>query len=188
VIKHKNILVLSPHTDDETLGCGGFINKLSKDNNIYVVCFSYCGLDVLKTEFNNAIKKLDSNISSQILDFKVRYFNRQDVLDKLIEFKKHLKPDVVICPSRYDIHQDHEVICNEAIRAFKDITILGYCHAWNTIGSSDLRLTIELDEANIRSKNLAMDEYNTQHHRDYFKDRSWISNKERLEVILWKYS
>jgi LmbE family N-acetylglucosaminyl deacetylase len=187
MIQHKNILVLAPHTDDETLGCGGFINKLSSDNMIHAVCFSYCGVYTLKTEFNNAIKKLDNNITSQILDFKVRYFNRQEVLDKLIEIKGQLNPDIIICPGRYDVHQDHEVVYNEAVRAFKDLTILGYCHAWNTIGLSDLRLTIDLDENNIVSKNLAMNEYKTQHHRDYFKDRSWIGNKERLEVILWRY-
>lgn len=187
MIAGKNILVLSPHTDDETLGCGGFINKLSKDNSIHVVCFSYCGLDILKAEFSSAIKKLDSDITSQILDFKVRYFNRQEVLDKLIEVKRQLNPEIIICPSSYDVHQDHEVIYNEATRAFKDLTVLGYCHAWNTIGLSDFRLTVDLDENNIKSKNLAMDEYKTQYHRDYFKDRSWISSKERLEVILWKY-
>ena len=28
----KNILILSPHADDEILGCGGFISKYSKLN------------------------------------------------------------------------------------------------------------------------------------------------------------
>ena len=29
-----NILIISPHLDDETLGCGGTILKYSKKNNI----------------------------------------------------------------------------------------------------------------------------------------------------------
>ena len=28
----KNILIISPHADDEILGCGGFISKYSKQN------------------------------------------------------------------------------------------------------------------------------------------------------------
>ena len=34
----KKILILSPHADDEILGCGGFISKYSKQNyQIYVL-------------------------------------------------------------------------------------------------------------------------------------------------------
>ena len=28
----KNVLIISPHADDEILGCGGFISKYSKKN------------------------------------------------------------------------------------------------------------------------------------------------------------
>lgn len=186
-IKNKNILILSPHTDDETLGCGGFINKLSKDNNINIICFSYCGKNILKEEFNNATKVLDKNVKTIVLEHKVRYFNRQEVLDDLIKYKKELNPDIIICPSSYDVHQDHLVIYNESVRAFKDRSILGYCHHWNIVGISDLRLIVKLNENNIKSKNMAMDKYQTQSERKYFKDRLWISDEEKFEVILWKY-
>ena len=29
----KKILIISPHADDEILGCGGFISKYSKNNH-----------------------------------------------------------------------------------------------------------------------------------------------------------
>lgn len=186
-IKDKKILVLSPHTDDETLGCGGFINKLSENNEIRFTCFSYCGLEELKDEYSRACDSLSGDSYREILDFKVRYFDRQEVLDKLIEIKKEFNPDVILCPSRYDIHQDHSVICNESIRAFKDKTILGYCHHWNVVGISDLRLTVDLDSSNIAAKHYAMDQYESQNQREYFINRSWINKQEKLEIITWRY-
>lgn len=189
MFKNKNILVLSPHTDDETLGCGGFINKLSKDNNIFFICFSFCDREELKDEYRSAIKILCDDIEPyyEILDFKVRYFDRQKVLDTLIKIKRQINPDVILCNSGYDIHQDHLTIHNESMRAFKDKTILGYCHHWNVIGKSDLRLIIDLDEDNIKSKNDAMNQYKSQFKREYFKDRQWINKQEKMEVILWRY-
>ena len=40
MVKKKNILVFAAHPDDEVLGCGGTISKLSKNYNINVVFFT----------------------------------------------------------------------------------------------------------------------------------------------------
>ena len=68
-------------------------------------------------------------------DFPVRYFHeyRQDILQILIDFRNNNNIDIVFCPNSRDCHQDHNVVYNEAVRAFKAITVFGYDMPWNNI-------------------------------------------------------
>ena len=56
---------------------------------------------------------------------------RQDILELLIELWEEWRPDAVFQPSLHDVHQDHQVIAAEGLRAFKRTTILGYEIPWN---------------------------------------------------------
>jgi len=66
-------------------------------------------------------------------NYPVREFpaHRQEILDELIKLKKQIQPDLVFLPNTRDIHQDHEVISREGIRAFKQCRLLGYELPWN---------------------------------------------------------
>ena len=66
-------------------------------------------------------------------DFDVRTFpdRRQDILELLIALWEEWRPDAVFQPSLHDIHQDHQVVAAEGLRAFKRTTILGYEIPWN---------------------------------------------------------
>lgn len=68
-------------------------------------------------------------------DFAVRKlsYSRQDVLEELVRLNRSLQPQMVFCPTLGDLHQDHSVVAQEALRAFKTKTILGYEVPWNTI-------------------------------------------------------
>ena len=71
--------------------------------------------------------------SLTVHDFEVRTFpeRRQDILELLIELWEEWRPDAVFQPSLHDVHQDHQVIAAEGLRAFKRTTILGYEIPWN---------------------------------------------------------
>ena len=43
------------------------------------------------------------------------------------------KIDLVVLPNSTDVHQDHQVINREGIRAFKHSSILGYELVWNNL-------------------------------------------------------
>ena len=66
-------------------------------------------------------------------DFDVRTFpdRRQEILELLIALWNDWQPDVVFQPSLHDVHQDHQTIAAEGLRAFKRTTILGYEIPWN---------------------------------------------------------
>lgn len=202
----KNVLVLAPHTDDGELGAGGFLHKLSAlGAKIHYVAFSTAqeslpeGLpdDTLSMEVKKAICHLGiSEIT--ILDYPVRNFYeyRQSILDDLIKIRNQSAFDLVLLPANSDIHQDHQVINHEGMRAFKNTTILGYELIWNSFNFSN-HLYVKLDEKNISRKIQALSEYKSQSHRAYMSEdfvRSLgytrglqINHKyaECFEVIRW---
>ena len=175
---NKKVLILAPHTDDGELGCGGTIAKLIEDgNDVYYAAFSACQLsvtkefpsDILITEVKQATAALGIRPENLILfDYQVRTFNfnRQDILDNMIQIKSKLKPHVVFMPSINDIHQDHYTISNEAMRAFKFSTIFNYELPWNNF-SFDSTCFFALEEKHLNKKIDALSLYRSQAHRNY---------------------
>lgn len=208
ISQFKTVLVLAPHTDDGEIGCGATINKLIEQGaEVHYVAFSaaeesvpeHLPCDILRTEVLNATEMLGispQNIS--VLNYKVRYFtsNRQEILEDLVQLNNKVKPDLVLLPSKSDIHQDHHVISTEGIRAFKRVTILGYEIPWNNF-SFNSTCFVCLEEKHLQAKINALKCYESQSHRSYVdKDfiKSWALTRgtqinkpyaELFEVIRW---
>ena len=178
----KRILILSPHTDDAELGCGGSISKfISQGHEILWVCFSTAEESLppgfrpnaLKYEFKEVLKFLGlQNKNSMILDYKVRKLAevRQEVLEKLVNIRKSFTPDIVVGPSLNDFHQDHGVVAHEMIRAFKtSCSILCYELPWNHV-EFKTQFFVKLDQSQIDSKLNMLKFYKTQlvAKRNYF--------------------
>lgn len=179
-IENKKVLVLAPHTDDGELGAGGAISRLIRSNSeITYVAFSTAEesvpigfpKDILKTEVRNATKRLGIQEENLIiLNYPVRKLNyhRQEILEELIELRKK-EFDIVFIPCLNDIHQDHSTIALEALRAFKNTTILGYELIWNNL-SFNTTCFIELEKRDIINKINALQEYKSQDKRDYMSE------------------
>ena len=179
----SKILVISPHTDDGEIGAGGSISMFIEEGvEVYYAAFSYCELsvlpeypvDILKSECKNAtnILGIDEN-KLFFLDFEVRSFpeNRQKILDALIKIKNEIHPDLILIPSSNDIHQDHQVIYSESLRAFKkESSIWGYEHPWNNLKFTT-DVFVSLDKRHIDKKIFALKEYKSQNLRSYFDDK-----------------
>lgn len=180
--KIKNALVLAPHTDDGELGAGGTISKLNELGvKITYVAFSTAKQSVPKTFKSNILKDevkeatiaLGIKPSNLILyDYEVRKlgYSRQNILEDLIKLKNKNSFDLVFIPSTNDIHQDHATIAQEGIRAFKNITILGYELIWNNI-NFNTACFIKLNKKHLNNKIKALSKYKSQSHRSYMQKK-----------------
>lgn len=207
-LKFENVLVLAPHTDDGELGAGGTIAKfIEQGSKVTYVAFSTAeqsvpeGLpkDVLRTEVKAATKTLGIQLENLIvLNFQVRKFNyvRQEILEELIKIRKSQKFDLVLIPSLKDIHQDHAVIAQEGVRAFKNTSILGYELIWNDL-QFDTTCFVKLEKRHVETKVAALSRYESQNMREYMSPEFiWSLAKMRgvqvnasyaecFEVIRW---
>lgn len=164
------ILLLSPHPDDIEFSMGGYLLKLRKDENneLAFMLFSHCGI---LDEFNKSLRVLQYNQATQYNGIElaeVRNFNksRQEILDMMIKVRDQFKPDIVFCPSMEDNHQDHQVIAQEAFRAFKFTTLIGYIQPHNL---TEIRpnFFVELSEQELQAKVDLISIYKSQAHRNY---------------------
>lgn len=209
----QNILILSPHTDDAELGAGGTIVRLLEEGkNILWVVFSSAEESLpngfppnsLVFEFKEAMAKIGLNQDNfKIYNFKVRYlsYNRQELLEELVKIRNNFIPDLVIGPSLHDFHQDHSIVANEMVRAFKTTaSIICYELPWNHI-NFDTQFFSKLELHHINKKVEVLKSYGSQYakKRHYFSDEfikglaatrgAQIETKyaEAFEVIRWIY-
>ena len=174
----KKVLVLAPHTDDGELGCGGTVARLLEEGSqVWFAVFSTCEesvpegypSDVLRREFLSVMDHYGiPRERVSIFDFPVRHFtaHRQEILEKMVALNRTIAPDLVLVPSLHDVHQDHHTIAEEAIRAFKRTSILGYEEPWNNLKFSN-QVYIILEERHLRSKIEAIACYQSQGRRPY---------------------
>jgi LmbE family N-acetylglucosaminyl deacetylase len=174
----RRALVLAPHTDDGEFGCGGTMARLVEAGAaVRYVAFSIAtrslppgfAPDTLAREVREATTELgisDANLT--VHDFDVRTFpeHRQEILELLIEIWNDWQPDAVFQPSLHDVHQDHQTIAQEGLRAFKRTTILGYEIPWNNFDFS-YQAYIALEKPHIERKVAALAKYASQQHRRY---------------------
>lgn len=204
----ERILVLAPHTDDGEFGCGGSIAKfIDEGKQVFYVAFSTAEKslpegwpkNILETEVKEATQRIGIPPTNLIIyKYEVRKLNyiRQEILEELVKIKKDLKPDLVFLPSSNDLHQDHTTVAAEGIRAFKQISILGYELPWNNI-TFHTQVFIKLNETHIQKKIHAIHAYNSQSQKEYASEdfiRSWAKTRgtqigtkyaETFEVTRW---
>jgi len=196
----QQVLILAPHTDDGEIGCGGTISRFVEEGkDVYYVAFSTARTSV-RPEFPDNILEIEVREATRSLgiapghliihDFAVRHFpdHRQAILQTLIDLRQQTQPDLILVPSPHDIHQDHQVIAAEGLRAFKQHTILGYEQPWNNI-VFETRCFIPLEQRHVARKVQALHCYKSQAFRAYLDSQFiWSLARTRGTQIEGRYA
>jgi N-acetylglucosamine malate deacetylase 1 len=166
-------LVLAPHTDDAELGCGGSIARFVESGiEVIAAAFSTAEQSLppgsspnrLRDEFFSATKLLGIPRGNAIVySYPVRRLSsyRQEVLEELTNLRRNINPEVVFLPSGNDLHQDHQVLHAEGVRAFKDVTVWGYDLPWNHVTFST-QAFVTLERRHVEAKWQALKCYESQ--------------------------
>ena len=129
-MKNK-ILVVAPHADDETLGCGGTLLKHKKNGDE----INWLLMTKLKKnkkynskvvkQKNNEIKMVNKaygfknffqlNFQPSSLDLE----NFEKIIDQINHYFNLIKPNILYLPFKNDIHTDHEVTFRACIALTK---------------------------------------------------------------------
>jgi len=115
------ILVISPHPDDETLGCGGTILK-HKDIGDKIYWLIITNIDIKNGWDKNAVKKRQKEIETVAgmydfektfkLDYptaKLDIIPVQEINKSISEVILEIEPEIIYLPNRSDVHTDHQI-------------------------------------------------------------------------------
>jgi len=130
--RYKNVLVLAAHPDDETLGCGGTIAKLSSlGSSVRLLTFT----DGIGSREPGQRTSQLSQVSNSLGIFEYKSFNFPDnkmdsvpLLDVVKKIESYVsdrafKPDLVLTHSPFCLNIDHRIVYNATITAFRGLNI-----------------------------------------------------------------
>ena len=124
----KKILILSPHADDEILGCGGFISRYSKEGhiiNILILTNANKGAPEIYSEkeivkIREEAKKANNFIGTKKLFFEnlpalnLNQYPTYKISNIINKYILSIKPEIILIPSSNDINDDHKIIFKAA--------------------------------------------------------------------------
>lgn len=126
-----NILIVSPHPDDETLGAGGTLLKYKNSGNkIFWLNitnmkeeYGYSG-EVIKDRKMQIEKvkmsySIDGYYDLELRPAHLEQYNSGDIIAQIASIIEDIKPEVLILPNRSDAHSDHKKVYDWCISCSK---------------------------------------------------------------------
>ena len=170
----KRVCFIGAHPDDIELGAGAMIARIAPLTELFCITLSDNQKNPLLSnvpqEQSRSLKLLGLDEKHVLLGkFETRRFphSRQEILEHLIEFNKKHQPDIVFTHTKSDLHQDHEVVTEEVLRAFRGTTVLGFDVIRSSHGFFPT-FFVEVSEVDVEKKIAALAEYKTYAGKYYF--------------------
>jgi len=170
----KRVLFLGAHPDDIELGCGALLHHIVNQTDVLCVTLSdnqrNPELQDVKGEHFESMAALEVPQDKIILGpFTTRVFpdSRQEILEYFLKLRRDFNPDLIFIHSKQDVHQDHNTMTDEALRAFRGITVLGFDVVRSSYGFFP-NFLVEVTEEDVNKKIEALSKYETYRDRYYF--------------------
>ena len=127
----SKVLVIAPHPDDETLGCGGALFKhKAEGDDIYWLIITGISQDGGWQE--KVVKKRDNEIDAvaekygfsdvfnlRLPPTKIDTLSVSDLIREISNVYKKVEPGIVYMPFSNDVHTDHQLIAKALQSTFK---------------------------------------------------------------------
>ncbi len=170
----KQVLFLGAHPDDIELGCGALLHHIVKQTDVLCVTLSdnqkNPDLQNVKSEHFASMAVLGVPREKIVFGpFTTRVFpdSRQEILEYFLGLRRDFNPDLIFVHSKQDVHQDHLTMTDEALRAFRGITVLGFDVVRSSYGFFP-HFLVEVTEEDMEKKIEALSCYETYRDRYYF--------------------
>jgi LmbE family N-acetylglucosaminyl deacetylase len=170
----KKVLFLGAHPDDIELGCGALLHRIAKQTDVLCVTLSdnqkNPDLQNVRKEHFDSMAVLGVSEEKILLGpFTTRIFHdsRQEILEYFLKLRRDFRPDLIFTHSKQDVHQDHNAMTDEALRAFRGITVLGFDVVRSSYGFFP-HFLVEVTEEDVSKKIEALSCYETYRDKYYF--------------------
>lgn len=170
----KRVLFLGAHPDDIELGCGALLHHIVKHTDVLCVTLSnnQSNPDLINVKDEHYISMEVLGVTEDKIifgPFTTRVFPnaRQEILEYFLKLRKDFSPDLIFVHSKQDVHQDHNTMTDEALRAFRGITVLGFDVVRSSYGFFP-HFLVEVTEEDVNKKIEALSQYETYRDRYYF--------------------
>ena len=125
------ILVVAPHPDDETLGCGGtlFRHKQEGDELFWAIVteinedlgWSLAAIKKRDTEIEDVAKKygFSDTFNFRFPTTKLDTLSITDIIENIVKVYNQIEPEIIYMPYAHDVHTDHQIIAKALQSTFK---------------------------------------------------------------------
>lgn len=123
---NNKVIIITPHPDDETLGCGGSILKhiQNGDQVSWVIVTQmnqkFYSLEKINTR-NKEIKKVNENYCfTKVFQLpfcaaKLGEIEKEELINGISHVFSEVNPNIIYVPYRNDIHSDHKIVFDAAM-------------------------------------------------------------------------
>jgi LmbE family N-acetylglucosaminyl deacetylase len=127
----RKVLVVAPHADDETLGCGGTLLKhFDEGDEIYWLLVTDMSLESGFLQAQIEARELEISKVIELYGFKETYrlgfppaaleaVPMKDIVQAISSVVDKLHPEIIYSVFRNDVHSDHSVVSDAVMAATK---------------------------------------------------------------------